>query len=320
METVAQPPADAELHLLTDWSEPGGSARHRKAAALSLLFHVVFIMAVAATSKILFAPPKSMTESPVVTPLIAPPLTALTQKAPNNGKITKEFNIAESQPRPRIQAPARAPEPSPVPQFRPAPPAPPAPKPIDIPEPPKVQMPTARTDVALAMPQIQQVEKPPLAFENPVAPPAVQPGQGLPIPSVADAIRGAGRGGGATVNVPQSPGVQPSAMQLLSDPMGVDFAPYLRQILATVTRYWQAVWPDAARRGATGKVALQFTIDRSGGVPKLVYVEQSGQTALDRAAVAAISGSVPFPPFPKEYKGQTIALQLNFSYYSLANR
>ncbi|MCX6630742.1 MAG: hypothetical protein NTW28_24265, partial [Candidatus Solibacter sp.] len=34
----------------------------------------------------------------------------------------------------------------------------------------------------------------------------------------------------------------------------------------------------------------------------------------DKAAVAAISASNPFPPLPAEFKGDRVVLQLNFAY------
>jgi len=40
-----------------------------------------------------------------------------------------------------------------------------------------------------------------------------------------------------------------------------------------------------------------------GGVPKLVIASPSGADSLDRAAVAGVSASVPFPPLPTEFKG-----------------
>jgi outer membrane biosynthesis protein TonB len=40
----------------------------------------------------------------------------------------------------------------------------------------------------------------------------------------------------------------------------------------------------------------------------------SGVEALDRAAVAGISASVPFPPLPSEFKGSEIRLQFAFKY------
>jgi len=66
--------------------------------------------------------------------------------------------------------------------------------------------------------------------------------------------------------------------------------------------------------GRRGLVLIQFSIDRSGGVPKLVIASPSGITAFDRAAVAGISASNPFPPLPAAYKGDQIRLQMAFSY------
>jgi TonB family protein len=119
---------------------------------------------------------------------------------------------------------------------------------------------------------------------------------------------------GDQLHRPASQGKTASSLQLLSDPMGVDFKPYLIRILATVRRNWFAVIPESVRLGRRGKVTLQFAIDRNGGVPKLVIATPSGTESLDRAAVAGISASVPFPPLPKEFQGQQIRLQFAFQY------
>jgi TonB family protein len=94
----------------------------------------------------------------------------------------------------------------------------------------------------------------------------------------------------------------------------VYFRPYLIRILASVKQHWQSVMPESVKLGRRGKVAIQFSINRDGGVPKLVIAEFSGADALDRAAVAGISASVPFPPLPAEFKGDRIVLQMNFAY------
>ncbi len=96
--------------------------------------------------------------------------------------------------------------------------------------------------------------------------------------------------------------------------MGVDFRPYLIRVLAAVRRNWFAVIPESAKLGQTGRAVLQFAIDRTGNVPKLVIAVPSGREALDRAAVAGISASNPFPPLPPEFKGGQIRLQLVFRY------
>jgi TonB family protein len=116
------------------------------------------------------------------------------------------------------------------------------------------------------------------------------------------------------------PGKLGSSLQLLSDPEGADFGPYLIRVLSAVRRNWYAVIPESARLGRTGRVVIQFAISRDGGVPKLVIASPSGLDALDRAAVASISASNPFPPLPPEFKGGQVRLQLNFNYATTGRR
>lgn len=122
--------------------------------------------------------------------------------------------------------------------------------------------------------------------------------------------------GGASVGVlPSGPSNSGSAVELLSDPRGVDFRPYLTQVLAAVRRNWFAVIPESARMGMTrGRTLIQFSVAQNGSVPKLVIAKSSGAPPLDRAAVAGISASNPFPPLPQEYLGQDIRLQFTFLY------
>ena len=118
---------------------------------------------------------------------------------------------------------------------------------------------------------------------------------------------------------PLAPGRQSSTLELQSDPMGVDFKPYLRQVIAAVRRNWFAVWPESAKLGQRGRTVLIFSIDHSGSVPKLAIDTGSGTQALDRAAVASISASTPFPPLPGEFKGDVIRLRLVY-YYNIPSR
>jgi TonB family protein len=348
METVVQPPADAELHLLTEWSEPGRGQRTRTAAALSFLAHAALILLVLLLPKEAFQPPPQPERH--VTTLIEP-LTPLTQKAPNTSKVSKEFNIPEVRPRPRLQAPsspppvlhAAAPRPAALPPM----PVPKPAQPVALPEPPKLEAaakaPASTVDLPGPVgapppppPQIQAQEKPKVTFENPTTPSRISSGHGkVPIPGspVEEAIREAARGNtpgglvvgdlgasdfggyGGGINLPYAPGLQGSNLQLLSNPMGVDFRPYLTQILATVRRNWMNVMPESVLRlGRRGKVAIQFSIARDGHVPKLVIASSSGTDPLDRAAVAGISASNPFPPLPVEFKGDRIVVQFNFAY------
>ena len=237
-----------------------------------------------------------------VTPLIAPPpLTQLTQKEPNRSKVAKEVKLENLLPERELAARIPAPQVAPQKQFK-APqqnPAPPAPKPDPAILPPQ-ELP--RIDAAVRPPQnfpestipqpppqIQPVEKPKLALEQAgqngsSADKGGQPKIPIPKTSVEAALhsvaRGGGQGGivvgdadqapslGDALRQTPRPGKTASSLELLSDPMGVDFKPYLIRILAQVRRNWFAVIPESVRLGRRGKVTLQFAIDRSGGVPE----------------------------------------------------
>jgi TonB family protein len=132
--------------------------------------------------------------------------------------------------------------------------------------------------------------------------------------TVGDDTSDPGPGGiGRGLNLPPSSGQMASSLELLSDTKGVDFRPYLLQVLAAVRRNWFAVYPESARMGLRGKVEAQFLIEKDGSVPKLVIVLHS-IPALERAAVAGIDASHPFPPFPTGFTGDRIVLKLTFSY------
>ena len=173
---------------------------------------------------------------------------------------------------------------------------PPGPPPMGLPEPPKID-PAQLGAPALPLPVIQAEEQPRLAFESPTGPRAPDPAKPMgaakllqPGPSITEmrsgVARGAGAGGLVLADIPpslSSPGMdtlsQPSgvgsSLELLSDPKGVDFKPYLIQILASVKRNWQSVIPESARLGRRGRVVIQFAISRDGSVPKLVIATPS---------------------------------------------
>jgi TonB family protein len=184
----------------------------------------------------------------------------------------------------------------------------------------------AGTPKAPPPPPLPPVEQPKLAFETP-GQNGTSENQGErklapPKDTVQDAVHEIARGAAGQGSIEAEPerplpgqtGMRPELPELLSDPMGVDFRPYLLQILSLVRKNWFAVIPESARLGNRGLVELQFIIDRNGDVPKLVIATPSGSEALDKAAVAAVSASVRFPPLPNNFKGQQIRLQFAFKY------
>jgi len=333
------------LDLYPEWREPLTSRRLARAGIGSLIVHVVAITVFLSlpdveqhTNATVIAPTIRK-----VTPLYMPKFFEPTQKAPNQGKITRELDVRSIEPAPRPQAPhfhAPEPAPGPVAEAKPAAPVPEAPK-IEIPrvEPPKIETaaspPPAPPAIAAnpqpAPPPPAAPPKPHLAFES-IASGQTHvsaPNPDAAIPDPHNRLTGSPlSGGGGTVvgdvgasrynspssNQAPSPGRSGSNLQLLSDAKGVDFRPYLIQVLTVVRRNWLAILPESARLGQRGRVLIQFAIDRNGGVPKLVIAEGAGTESLDRAAVAAVSASYPFPPLPTEYKGDEIRLQFAFSY------
>ncbi|HVP49280.1 MAG TPA: TonB family protein [Bryobacteraceae bacterium] len=333
MEAVEQPQVAEDLRLLLDWYTEADRRRSRRAGTLSVLAHVLVTAALIAVPRQVF---QMKEEAHRVTPLVAPP-TELTQTTPNRGKISKEFNVESFRPHPPIRMPQSPPSTTRPLSIPKAPPNQPAP----LPEPPKIEDASAgpKLPAAAALPPPEiKTEEPKLAFETPGGGNPAGKTQGLgrvaaPSASVGEAMRNVARGGsggglvvgdagvgeggiGDAINQPPSPGKQGSNLELLSDPMGVDFRPYLLQILSTVRRNWFSVMPESVHRGLRGKVAVQFAIAKDGLVTKVVYATQSGTDALDRAAVASISMSNPFPPLPTEFRGNVIRLQFTFTYNS----
>jgi len=328
MQGLVCPPVP-EPRLLLEWPS---ESRRVPAWTLSLALHVAAVIGLMWVPRSILEPPERIIQSHLTTPLIAPP-SGLTQTAANRGKVGHQFTLESLMAHMAVAAP-RTPPRVPPPQ-----------------EPPKVearalasaQPPPLGASLTAAPPpppQIQPQETPQLAFETPGAPGNL-PGTG-PLspnrvfgshPSALDQavsgsaragggsmeiddvdVPGAGNLGGGGLSLPSAHGRPASSLELLSDPMGVDFKPYLIRILAAVKRNWLAVYPESARLGRKGRVLIQFAIARDGSVPKLVIALPSGTRALDLAAVAGVDSSTPFPPLPDDFHGSQVRLQFTFTY------
>src|ERR1700690_644067 len=334
MAALTRPPDNRiPPELVLEWPSLKQPAVRGRAFAVSLLLHAVAVVALA-----LWGGGPVPVESPSngfrASPVLGAPPMEFTQTSPNRAKIGKEFTLDNLTPRPALRSPATIP-----PLTR---------KMASLPEPPKVASPAGpitqsppapqlgSSQMPGPPPQLQTEEKPRLPFQTPGVPSgAVQAGrQELgrlkpPGEAITEATRAAphpSTGGMQVSDADLAPslgsGLQQSptasqripAVDMLSDPAGVDFKPYLIRILATVKRNWQAVIPETARLGRQGRVQIQFAIDRQGGAPKLGIAVPSGPDSLDRAAVAGISASAPFPPLPPEFQGGEVRLQFTFTY------
>ena len=135
------------------------------------------------------------------------------------------------------------------------------------------------------------------------------------------AARTTGGGGDYGINQPRSNSAVQSAMDILSDTMGVDFGPYLQRVLHDVRINWYNLIPEEARPPLLkkGKVSIEFAIAKNGSVMGLKISGPSGDVSLDRAALGGITASNPFPPLPAEFRGEYLALRFRFYYNPESN-
>ncbi len=202
----------------------------------------------------------------------------------------------------------------PPPAAAPTPPpgGPPSPQPNPAPPPPP------KTDNSLRFEDV----KPETGGGGKFRLPSMTPGQAIQ-ESMQTAARGGyhpgqvGPGGGGDSDMQFNnlhPNFSTEAPIILSDTRGVDFGPYLARIVYIVRRNWYSVIPESARLGEKGRSAVVFEILKDGSVPQLRLVGSSGSDPLNRAAVAGIHASIPFPPLPDEFTGNHLVLQFIFLY------
>ncbi|MGJ5814063.1 energy transducer TonB family protein [Paludibaculum fermentans] len=342
-----------QLQLLLDYGDQEQTRRRRLAVCGAVLYQlavILFALNAPGGAMQFHSGAEVHVDVRRSTPLIAPrnlPEFKVTQKEEQRKKPATEVDMAALMPKKAVVQPQSTPPGKPF-TPPPGPVAVPVPRPQAA-DPPKIEVaeqqapPNLPAGLAPKIPTTPPpVAEPPKTnpFERVGGPqPGVSAAQGVgrvaiapPKTGVDEAIRAVAQGGGGRgvmvgdvggggmgslsegrIQNP-APGRNGSTLELLSDPKGIDFRPYLIQVLAAVKRNWQAVLPESARLGRQGRTAIQFSINRIGGVPKLVIAFPSGTEALDRAAVAGISASNPFPPLPAEFTGTEIRLQLVFTY------
>lgn len=203
------------------------------------------------------------------------------------------------------------------------PPAPPAPTPEQPKvEQPKIEQPKAQTPPPIPpSPQSQsQLEAP-----QPKAVPAKPNfafGSQNPADQLRDAMRGASRSPGYGTQAPGNamsmhPGAGTGGVQVLSDTQGVDFTNWLIRWHRETERTWDPLIPDEVNPPILkrGQVVIRFKVLPNGRLMdgSMVLEGRSGDTALDRAAWGALTGSN-YPPLPRDFHGPYLELRAIFMY------
>ena len=88
---------------------------------------------------------------------------------------------------------------------------------------------------------------------------------------------------------------------------------YLGQVKAGIKNHW--IFPPAARKEkATGKLTALITIANDGRLLDIKVESSSGRPILDSAALEAVRGADPFPPFPEHIQVQRLNIRASFDY------
>src|SRR5215469_13449363 len=124
---------------------------------------------------------------------------------------------------------------------------------------------------------------------------------------------------GTEQRVTDPPATGIGGIEILTDAQGVDFGPYLQQVVRNIKQNWYAIIPERAQPPLLkrGKVVIEFAIEKDGQIARLRSASTSGDEALDRAAYGGIKASNPFSPLPAEFPGQYLGLRFIFLYNPL---
>jgi outer membrane biosynthesis protein TonB len=294
------------LEMISELEDERRWARLREGILWAVLLHILLLSAVTWIPKYVFKVPQ-----------VIDPIDAIKNRKDLNYLDVPPDALRALQPKPVIK-----PTPLKQPQIdkktlealnKPTPPPPPSPTDTHPTTPAPVQTPPPTPAPA----QQSQVESP-----HPAATPRPNFAMGSqnPADQLRDAMRGSrSQGGGQQIpgggGLPRHPGAG-GGVEVLSDTQGVDFSAWLQRWHWETEHTWDPLIPDEVNPPIlkSGQVVIRFKVAPNGRIMDPMYlVGRSGDTALDRAAWGALTGSN-YPPLPREFHGQYLELQATFMY------
>jgi hypothetical protein len=92
-----------------------------------------------------------------------------------------------------------------------------------------------------------------------------------------------------------------------------DFAPWLEQFERDFRPHW--IPPYAYRLGVVdGRTILRLVVEPDGTIGSLEVIESYGHDSLHQASTAALRGSAPFAPLPKDFPEEHLVLEMGLHY------
>ena len=326
-----------EMHnvpeLLVQLQDDLSRSRKREAFWISVITHLVLVILVVNSSKferyfpqsrVIIAKPSNKND---LTFLDMPPDNQKVTKKPDTNKISDKDRVATKRTpdldrnelkkildsaragAPGMNAPPPQPQQQqqqPQQQAEAQPQAPPQ-------QQPQAQAPTDNNPNALRAPQQAAPPKPSFGTGNLSAGSAIEQAARA---SIGRGPHYGGNGGDNGLSRGRQATNAVSNLDVLSDTMGVDFAPYLQRVIRDVKANWENLIPESARAPLLkrGKVSIEFAIMKNGTVQGMTLAAPSGDVSLDRAAWGGITNSAPFQSLPGEFRGDYLLLRFNFYY------
>ena len=105
-----------------------------------------------------------------------------------------------------------------------------------------------------------------------------------------------------------------SGVEVLSDTRGVDFNPYLKEMLAGIYGRWTGLLPEEARKPtlAKGETDIRFIIRPDGQIAAMHLDANTHDDQLNKAAWGAVTGVQQFPPLPAAFTGPSLEVRVHF--------
>jgi TonB family protein len=326
---------DAVPHLLIQLQDDLSRSRKREAVWLSVVLHLLVVMLLVNSDKLMgFLPHRALVLPATIdldkqkdaTYLELPPDEQKLTRRPDSKIISDKDRIATSKApqinrqelkkllessrpgRPGQQATPQATPPPAVAQNQPPP------QPQETPP----QNPNSGFVAPAQSNQAAQLQAPPRAKPSFTTPTTA--GSAIEQAARAAAANRGNYGGGESGDYGLSQGRSGAKAldqaEILTDTMGVDFGPYLARITQIVRQNWYTLMPPSVYPPTfkQGKLAIEFVILKDGKTAGMVVRAPSGYVELDRAAWGSITASTPFPPLPKEFPGQMLGLRFHYFY------
>ena len=307
------------LEMISELEDERRWARLREGILWALILHVLLISAFTWIPRYVFK-----------VPLVIDPIDAIQKRKDLTYLDSLHDAIRELHPKVVIKPVApkqttvdkktlealnrEAPPPPPIPQPAPTASAPAQPVPTPAPLPPSPQ---PAPQPALDAPRPSAVPARP-SFAMNSDNPADQLKEAMRNASRNPGTGSAGTPGGGGGGLRHHPGAGTGGVEILSDTQGVDFRAWLQRWHQETQTTWDPLIPDEVNPPIlkSGMVVIRFRVLPSGRLvePNGVFLEgRSGDTALDRAAWGALTGSN-YPALPRDFHGPYLELRAYFLY------